>query len=83
MAVTNSITSESDSIPPVLGNPMQLPQKSLDDISIILRVVLALSEDDTNGNICKDNAELIKRLEYYRNNLKDVAKRIKEVTQYI
>lgn len=83
MAIANRITkTESDA--PGLGIPMEIPADRLDDISVILRVVLALSDDDTPTLIDQGEAYevLARRLEHYHNNLSDVAKRIREVTHY-
>lgn len=83
MAAVNRITKANPGAP-ALGVPMEIPVDRLHDISVILRVVLALSDDDTQTLITQGEAYevLVRRLEHYHNNLNDVAKRIREVTHY-
>lgn len=66
------------------GLPMFVPEHRLAEITVILRVIIAMSEDDTDTLICEGEPYeiLARRLKSYRYNLGEVAKQIREVTGY-
>lgn len=85
MAGTNTITNQMDQGAQVLGVPLVLPDNGIQDITKVLRVILALSEVDTQNliNSGESYEVLVKRLDFYRQNLQDVATKIREVTHYV
>jgi len=70
---------------PVLGVPMELPKNKDKEISEILRVILAISDNDDTDSMISEGEPyevLVRRLSSYKQNISDVAQRIREVTNY-
>lgn len=85
MAIANRTTKVDQPSPPALGVPMTFPQGREHEITIILRVILAISDIDDSIELVEERRDyeaLASRLASYSRNLKDVAMRIREVTGY-
>ena len=83
MATVNPITKNYSVNAAILGEPLLIPEDCVHDISLILRVILAISDSDTLSLIRHGEPYeiLIRRLQFYQQNLQDVASRIREVTK--
>ena len=84
MTTANTITSI---VPPEfssVGIPMQIPEDKQTEISLILRMILALSDSDTQGSLFEGESydTVYQKLKNYRVTLKEVSAFIREVTEY-
>lgn len=66
----------------ILGIPLSIPDGVEHDISVILRVIIAMAEE-FNLDVSSSNNDpyevLVRRLVSYQRNLDDIASRIKQV----
>lgn len=81
MAKANNITVTNQNSP-LIGVPLEIPNDSINDLSIILRVIIAMDDDYDKEKLFKTdetNESLTRRLSGYHNNIHDIAERIKTV----
>jgi len=64
---------------PDIGTPIQIPLTRLEEVALILRVVIALSDELSDTDNCPTEADKARRFVVMSNNLKDVATFTKEV----
>lgn len=82
MATQKDITSVSMTD---IGVRMEVPKDKLEEVSVILRCILALSDGkDTNQLIQEGESYeyLVRRLTYYVDNLNEIAETVREITGY-
>ena len=82
MANANIITNTHQNSP-VIGVPLVIPKESIPDLSIILRVIIAMDDNYDTETLIKEGEPyeaLVRRLSGYHKNIHDIAERIKAVT---
>lgn len=65
--------------PPDIGTPIQIPLTRLEEVALILRVVIALSDEFSDTENCPTEADKANNFVVMSKNLQDVAAFTKEV----